>query len=263
MTKKEKILVHQCLSNLVPLKSGFTLAEVLITLAIIGVVAALTIPNLIQNYQNKVLVTQLQTTISILDNGFRLMMANEGVDYIDHTRLYSIEDNSAQLTTRPTFAKYFKSEYIADENFTADYSLITKEQFGNGSNCIKFDNGGCEEYEQISLGFATVNNSEMPSGNPGRLANGVFIWTTDISPSSSDILTSLLYVDVNGKKGPNRKGYDIHKLGVKKDGHVVPMNLPGYNPSNGEYGLGTDEYSLESGTIGAKRIKDDGWKITY
>ena len=39
-------------------RAAFTLAEVLITLAIIGVVAAMTIPTLIANYQKKVLKTQ-------------------------------------------------------------------------------------------------------------------------------------------------------------------------------------------------------------
>ena len=39
---------------------GFTLAEVLITLGIIGVVAALTLPSLITNYQKKQIVAQLK-----------------------------------------------------------------------------------------------------------------------------------------------------------------------------------------------------------
>ena len=38
------------------MKKGFTLAEVLITLGIIGVVAAMTLPTLMQNYQKKVAV---------------------------------------------------------------------------------------------------------------------------------------------------------------------------------------------------------------
>ena len=44
-------------------KSAFTLAEVLITLGIIGVVAALTIPILISNYRKRQLETQIKATI--------------------------------------------------------------------------------------------------------------------------------------------------------------------------------------------------------
>ena len=48
------------------MKKGFTLAEVLITLGIIGVVAALTLPSLIQNYKEKATVTAVKESYSIL-----------------------------------------------------------------------------------------------------------------------------------------------------------------------------------------------------
>ena len=51
---------------------GFTLAEILITLGIIGVVAAMTIPTLITNYQKKASVTKLQKAISILNQAYKL-----------------------------------------------------------------------------------------------------------------------------------------------------------------------------------------------
>ena len=63
--------VSKRLRNFIPLpgvegKWGFTLAEVLITLGIIGVVAALTLPNIITNYQKKVTVERLKKTYSTL-----------------------------------------------------------------------------------------------------------------------------------------------------------------------------------------------------
>ena len=50
------------------MKKGFTLAEVLITLGIIGVVAALTLPNMIKNHQKRVMVAQLQRTYNAIVN---------------------------------------------------------------------------------------------------------------------------------------------------------------------------------------------------
>ena len=47
-------------------KSAFTLAEVLITLGIIGIVAAMTLPALIQNYQKKQTVSQLKKAYSVI-----------------------------------------------------------------------------------------------------------------------------------------------------------------------------------------------------
>ncbi len=60
------------------INNGFTLAEVLITLAIIGVVAALTIPTVVQNYQKTQVVTQLKKTYAALANTTNLAIADEG-----------------------------------------------------------------------------------------------------------------------------------------------------------------------------------------
>ena len=54
------------------------MAETLITLGIIGVVAAITIPNLIANYQKNVIVTQLQKAISILNQAYKLSYDDVG-----------------------------------------------------------------------------------------------------------------------------------------------------------------------------------------
>lgn len=54
---------------------AFTLAEVLITLGIIGVVAAITLPSLIQNYREKQRITQLKKAYSVMQNAF--LMAKE------------------------------------------------------------------------------------------------------------------------------------------------------------------------------------------
>lgn len=44
-------------------KTGFTLAEILITLGIIGIVAAMTIPTIIANYKEKKLITKNQINL--------------------------------------------------------------------------------------------------------------------------------------------------------------------------------------------------------
>ena len=49
---------------------GVTLAEVLITLGIIGIVAALTMPTLVRNYQEKATVIKLKKTYSILSQSY-------------------------------------------------------------------------------------------------------------------------------------------------------------------------------------------------
>lgn len=76
---------------------GFTLAEVLITLGIIGVVAAITLPSLIQKYQKKTYIEGLKVGVSIFEQGFKAAMADDGVDNLPDTQLYKACD--LHLTT--------------------------------------------------------------------------------------------------------------------------------------------------------------------
>ena len=59
-------------------KKGFTLAEVLITLGIIGIVAVMVMPSLVQNYRRKVVEKKLYTTYNILQNMVRLSAVDNG-----------------------------------------------------------------------------------------------------------------------------------------------------------------------------------------
>ena len=57
---------------------GFTLAEVLITLGIIGIVAALTIPTLISKYQERVTITRLKESYSMLAQAYQFGVNGNG-----------------------------------------------------------------------------------------------------------------------------------------------------------------------------------------
>lgn len=68
-------------------RAAFTLAEVLITLGIIGVVAAMTMPTLVANIQDKVLGNQHSKAKNILANGYKKMLADNEVFELEHTPL--------------------------------------------------------------------------------------------------------------------------------------------------------------------------------
>jgi len=59
-------------------KEAFTLAEVLITLGIIGVVAAMTIPTLMSKYREKVLITKLKESYSMISQAYKLAIEENG-----------------------------------------------------------------------------------------------------------------------------------------------------------------------------------------
>ncbi len=96
------------------MKKAFTLAEVLVTLGIIGVVAAMTIPLLITNIKKREIETRLKSSYSILSNAVRMSEADndsvEGWDFSLDTLQFM------QLYLLP----YLKASY-KDKNTTFRY----------------------------------------------------------------------------------------------------------------------------------------------
>ena len=95
------------------MKKAFTLAEVLITLGIVGIVAAMTIPALIGKHKKIETVTKLKTAYATINNAFKLAVANYG-----DMRNWDYIDNFDQPEARKAFIdKYTKwgkeSQYIA------------------------------------------------------------------------------------------------------------------------------------------------------
>lgn len=79
--------------------TGFTLAEVLITLGIIGIVAALTIPNLIANHRKKVVETRMAKFYSVINQAIRHSEVDNGsVKYWEPLTSEYIKDESGQST---------------------------------------------------------------------------------------------------------------------------------------------------------------------
>ena len=109
-------------------KKAFTLAEVLITLGIIGVVAALTIPTLIQNYQEKAIVTKLKQSMSLFNQAFKMAELENGpiTDWGLGGLLYVIKENE----DGESFTSYDTPENTASSKLYMDiftkYLKITK-----------------------------------------------------------------------------------------------------------------------------------------
>lgn len=102
---------------------GFTLAEVLITLGIIGVVAALTLPALVQNYRNQVVETRLKKVYSVMNQAIIQAEANNG-----NKEFWDFDDPEFfDLYLKP-YLNFIKTETINGQRY--DYLCI---YFGDGS----------------------------------------------------------------------------------------------------------------------------------
>ena len=93
-------------------KRGFTLAEVLITLAIIGVVAAISIPSVISNSQQQEFKTGLRKAVSVLNSAITMNMAIDGESPYDNANLFGYLTRHMSTLKAPAtidFAYYYKS----------------------------------------------------------------------------------------------------------------------------------------------------------
>lgn len=95
------------------MKKGFTLAEVLITLGVIGVVAALTMPALISNYRKNVVVERLKKFYTVMNQA--VLQATE--EYGDWKQWDVSEENSLVDNYLKKYLKILKTERKAQKNY--------------------------------------------------------------------------------------------------------------------------------------------------
>lgn len=196
--------------------NGFTLAEVLITLLIIGVVAGLVVPNLINDSQNAEFKAAWKKSYSEIDQATRLIMLDNG---------------GTLLGTFPDYRTSFKSEYVKYLSYTKNCNA----SYSNG-NCwhknweYYFLNGTKIAWEDVS-GIILSNGSLLRfDGRSGESENCI---TTKNSNAFQGIC-GWINVDVNGFKGPNTLGKDIFDVYILKD-RILPFGVP----NDGELCSGT------------------------
>lgn len=172
-------------------KFAFTLAEVLITLGIIGVVAAITIPNLVSKYQMKVFETGFKKQYAAVQSAIDLQFLNNGlVDcymYYDRTSgLYrSVLSQCSQLNSE---IRNYMNLFKIDDDIRNNYAKKAEVQANGG----KFVNSSVSYDNYINAGIAYASQ------------NGATFLFSDKFP--------ILIIDVNGEKGPNKWGYDVFLL---------------------------------------------------
>lgn len=166
-------------------KLGFTLAEVLITLGVIGVIASVTLPALRSDVSKQSIEKQVLKFYSQLHNAFDLYKADIGFDTITG------------------------QEFDADE-FVTKYLNIS-QKCADGADCY------APEYFNLDM-----SESFEPSNWTGDFYTTYVMADGSVFSMQKEEGDSPLavYFDVNGKKGPNKIGYDLQYFSVYYDGSI-------------------------------------------
>lgn len=180
------------LERLIQRYKAFTLAEVLIALVIIGIIAAMTIPALINNTNDQEFYSRFKKIYSELD-GITRQIANDngGVlpvcGYWTHSCLYNLY--IPYLKTLKTCANREHGCW-SESNQWSDRNNVPCAQ---GSDC----------------GFAGLDYNHSIGGGYHRslvLSSGEFLWFVKYY---ADNTSALIAIDLNGFTGPNRLSKDI------------------------------------------------------
>ena len=255
-------LVPQCLSPLVPLrKSAFTLAEVLITLAIIGVVAAITIPSLVKNYNEKAWSTAQDVFTKRLEVATRQMNTEEKLagysntmDFVNELKRYI---KITRVCDNSNITKCFDKEVIWNEG----EDPIDMSTIKNAASLGQDD----WDTDTVAVQFANGVNAII-AYNPNTTQEP---FNNQFSATSNSM--AILY-DVSGNKNPNTNGKDIAGINVTElagtTGCLLPEEELGFcisqilGPQNGGYGpLTKAQCEAQKGDLGinACNYDNDYW----
>lgn len=210
------------------LKDAFTLAEVLITLGIIGVVAAITMPLLINHINGQVFRSKLLKYNSVFAQAFEQYMNNNGcVGDLRNCLMFSGEGDHNLLWNElgPYFVKA-KDCYTEKSSNCWKQGLMYK--YINGSNYTVMDN-------------LSGARAVFPDGAVVRIYDYTGNCTDNFSKNENGILSNVcgwIQLDVNGSKNPNIVGKDVFMWHITKSG-IYPFGGEDdiyYSNENGEPG---------------------------
>ncbi|MBP3925125.1 type II secretion system protein, partial [bacterium] len=218
-----------------PEKLAFTLAEVLITLGIIGVVAAMTLPAVIGNYQKQQTVSKVKKAYTMLNQALRLSEVDNG-EYEYWDSFYKKGNDGALKYIEKYWLPYFKVVKICNTYQECGYSKLAPFKYLNG---------------QPSTMTFTAPSLRVPFITSDGILYAFFVAKghTSSDGTISSIAAGDIYIDINGSKGPNQYGKDVFFFEVSN--HKITANES----------KTSDCLRTGIGWTCAAKIMMDGWQI--
>lgn len=219
------------------MKKAFTLAEILVTLGIIGVVSAMTMPTLIQSHQRKTYVTQLHKVYNEFQQALFQYQTDKNVINLKEAGLNS------QANINDFVSKYFKIVLTCSNSLTPCF--LDQSSYRKISGAA------------VNNAYTVTNSYVLASGASVRFLYSV----------SGDKIGNIM-VDVNGTKGPNIVGRDLFTIAVYKNGVLDDSGTSAPLSEAERNTIYTSACASNSGTSEGVwgcfgKILNDNWEMKY
>ena len=244
------------------LHRAFTLAEVLIAVAIVGVVAALTVPSMATKIDSETNMAKLSKSVTLIQNGMGEIfqqVQNHSEEGMAASRLTSIQVKDL-FETAPDGASS-SDDYIADgQKLFALTGGITGLQTTNNYNT-----GDIKNYDGTNVNNNLLTNCSTYQFN--KSTSVVILQDISANDENEDKVIAKVFIDANGPDAPNKIGSDVFLFGLSNNGILVPAGSEKYNDntfSDSVNSYTTDcQNNITTGLSCAARVMADGWKIKY
>lgn len=217
---------------------AFTLTELLIALAILGALAAMAIPSLMEGLQKKQLTVQLKGTVG-------------GIQQLAHNQM--IAKNTKDLT---------------NTDFADPSKLLSEKNFPIVKSCDTAADCWTESYKKISGNTASTRYLEGDSRSI-ILKNGAIISyglsnvaRTGLPSDSDDRDIGIFRIDVNGIDKPNMIGRDVFWFYISKKGKILNHSQVSggvYNEADAIAGCKAETFITACLTV----IQENNWDMPY
>lgn len=253
------------------MKKGFTLIELLLAISITGIIAALAIPTLVGNINQRILTTKLKNFV-------------HDINFIATEQLTQNSTKNLLYTDFATPTEFFK-HLDTLKTCTADYSdCWANTSYVDLNNKaivpthvflanVKLDNSLNKKSKAATASLSTTPAIDLDSSkdnltteitskvfyvNTAKLKNGLalsYITSTTTNTNDDEILGTF-QVDVNGDDGPNIAGRDFFTFSITKKGKITAKTDLDENTS-------PDERCEAASANCLDKIIADGWVMKY
>lgn len=213
-------------------KIGFTLAEVLIVLGIIGIVAAMTIPSLISEHNKKATITRLRKAVSTFQQALKLSEGENG----EYTQWEELSEENYKNWMNTYWVPYLKiakkCDSFSDCGYASEYPFV-------------YSDGTRSTFTPISV----ENNSEFYILSDGTTFSFFkFTWVNKTFPA--------ILIDINGAQKPNMYGKDVFVLNRNPKGYISGLT---YYENSRTYLIN----ECKAGGMSCARLLEvSGWEIS-